>query len=118
MGSVWVGSTGGCAVNVAPADPSYKNKDTITPFGRAFYQGLAPYTVIPIWGIVLYSYTWQAVCTVYVTLLYNQTETVCYCPFWLVQYSLITLCCYQSFLVALTGSTLASVPSQSSSPAI
>lgn len=65
VGSVWVGSTQGSAVNVAPADYSYATRDTTTPFGRAFYQGKAAYKVIPLWAIVLYNTAWQAVCTCY-----------------------------------------------------
>ena len=63
MGSVWVGSQHGCAVNVAPQDKSYNVKDTITPFGRAFYEHQASYTVIPLWVIVIYNTLWQAFCT-------------------------------------------------------
>lgn len=63
VGSVWVGSRGGSAVNVAPADMSYNYKDTLSPFGRAFYQLEATYTVIPLWCIVIYNTTWQGVCT-------------------------------------------------------
>lgn len=63
VGSVWVGAQDGCAVNVAPADPTYSTKDTVTPFGRAFYQGKAQYSVVPLWGIVTYNTMWQAFCT-------------------------------------------------------
>lgn len=63
VGSVWVGSQGGCALNVAPADPTYAAKDTLTPFGKAFYQKKATFTVIPLWVIVLYNVLWQALCT-------------------------------------------------------
>ena len=71
-GSVWVGSKGGSAVCVSPADASYSRvRDTITPFGRAFYGGSGSntrtkdvgYHVIPLWMIVLYSTMWQAFCT-------------------------------------------------------
>lgn len=50
-------------MNVAPEDSTYNTKDTVTPFGRAFYQGKAPYRVVPLWGIVLYNTLWQAFCT-------------------------------------------------------
>jgi len=63
VGSVWVGSTQGSPVNVAPADFSYATKDTTTPFGRAFYEGKATYKVVPLWAIVLYNTSWQAFCT-------------------------------------------------------
>ena len=63
VGSVWVGSKGGSAVCVAPADMSYNYKDTITPFGRAFYHREANYFVIPLWVIVIYNTVWQGVCT-------------------------------------------------------
>lgn len=65
VGSVWVGSRSGCAINVAPSDPSYATNDTMTPFGRAFYQRKAPYFVLPLWFIVLYNTLWQAFCTCY-----------------------------------------------------
>eukprot|EP00595_Chromulina_sp_UTEXLB2642_P002762 CAMPEP_0196768056 /NCGR_PEP_ID=MMETSP1095-20130614/42291_1 /TAXON_ID=96789 ORGANISM="Chromulina nebulosa, Strain UTEXLB2642" /NCGR_SAMPLE_ID=MMETSP1095 /ASSEMBLY_ACC=CAM_ASM_000446 /LENGTH=187 /DNA_ID=CAMNT_0042137103 /DNA_START=2925 /DNA_END=3485 /DNA_ORIENTATION=- len=52
IGSVWVGSREGKPVNVAPEDKTYYTKDTLSPFGRAFY-GTDPnrvaYTVIPLW---------------------------------------------------------------------
>jgi len=63
IGSVWVGSQNGCAVMVSPEDKTYKSKDTITPFGKAFYEGKGNFTVIPIWGIALYNFLWQAICT-------------------------------------------------------
>lgn len=76
VGSVWVGSKGGRAVCVAPGDASYKIKDTVTPFGRAFYgagsssddkikAASVGYSVIPLWAIVIYSTVWQAFCTCY-----------------------------------------------------
>jgi acetyltransferase-like isoleucine patch superfamily enzyme len=65
VGSVWVGSKNGCAVQAAPADSTYNVKDTRTPFGRAFYQHQAPYLVIPLWAISMYNTTWQAFCTCY-----------------------------------------------------
>jgi hypothetical protein len=63
VGSVWVGSRCGSAVCVAPSDVSYNVKDTLTPFGRAFYNRGASYFVIPLWAIIVYNTTWQAVCT-------------------------------------------------------
>ena len=65
VGSVWVGSREGGAVNVAPADASYNVKDTLTPFGRAFYKHEAAFEVIPLWAIVCYNTAWQAFCTAY-----------------------------------------------------
>ncbi len=72
-GSVWVGSKAGSAVCVSPADVSYSRaRNTITPFGRAFYgssdevgreKNMVGYFVIPLWGVVLYSTLWQAFCT-------------------------------------------------------
>eukprot|EP01038_Epipyxis_sp_PR26KG_P006462 gene6462-8890_t len=65
VGSIWVGSQGGRAVNVSPADQSFNTKDTTTPFGKAFYEGKANYFVIPLWVIILYNTSWQAFCTCY-----------------------------------------------------
>lgn len=50
---------------MSPEDLTYAIKDTITPFGRAFYEGNAPYTVIPLWGVVCINLLWSAVCTCY-----------------------------------------------------
>jgi hypothetical protein len=66
VGSVWVGSVEGSAVNVAPADVSFNVKNTLTPFGRAFYEGEASFSVIPLWGVALYNTAWQGFCTMYV----------------------------------------------------
>jgi len=63
IGSVWVGSQEGRPLNVSPTDPTFATKDTLTPFGRAFYQRKAPYFVIPLWMIMMYNITWQAICT-------------------------------------------------------
>jgi hypothetical protein len=63
VGSVWVGSVEGAAKMVTPADVTYATKDTLTPFGRAFYKHQASYTVTPLWAIVIYSTCWQAFCT-------------------------------------------------------
>ena len=65
IGSIWVGSRDGSCINVSPEDLTYEVKDTISPFGRAFYEGKAPYTVIPLWGVVIINMTWQAFCTCY-----------------------------------------------------
>lgn len=65
MGSVWVGSHQGSCINVAPEDLTYEVKDTTTPFGRAFYEKKAPYTVIPLWGIIVINISWNAFCTCY-----------------------------------------------------
>jgi len=65
VGSVWVGSTGGRCVMASPSDPSYDVKDTITPFGRAFYLGQATFPVIPLHVVVMYNVIWQAFCTCY-----------------------------------------------------
>lgn len=63
VGSVWLGSQHGSALNVAPKDLSYASKNTTTPFGKAFYEGKANYFVLPLWMIILYNTTWQAFCT-------------------------------------------------------
>ena len=99
VGSVWVGSQGGCAVNAAPSDPSYGFNDTITPFGRAFYNRQANYFVIPLWAIVVYNTSWQAFCTCYrncptaVSLLLcraiMQFDQVEYHPYKLFQYTFL-----------------------------
>ena len=66
MGSVWVGSSGGQPVSAAPPDYSFKDKDTITPFGKAFYEGNAiGYTVITLPYVILYNCLWQMLCSVY-----------------------------------------------------
>jgi hypothetical protein len=65
IGSVWLGSQYGKALNVAPSDPSFASKDTTTPFGKAFYQRKASFFVIPLWMIVIYNTVWQAFCTCY-----------------------------------------------------
>lgn len=65
VGSIWVGSQDGCALNAAPEDKSFNVKDTRSPFGRAFYDGDAQYGVIPLWAIVFYNTAWQAFCTMY-----------------------------------------------------
>jgi hypothetical protein len=65
VGSIWVGSRDGSAIQVSPEDLTYEIKDTTTPFGRAFYEGKASYTVIPLWGVVFINMFWSAVCTCY-----------------------------------------------------
>lgn len=64
-GSIWVGSQDGKCINVSPEDPTYDRKDTNSPFGKAFYGKLAPYFVIPLWGVVAINFSVQAVCTCY-----------------------------------------------------
>lgn len=59
VGSVWIGSKDGKCINVAEEDKSFLTKDLISPFGKAFYQRNAAYTVIPLWGIILYSCFWR-----------------------------------------------------------
>lgn len=63
VGSIWLGSQDGKALNVAPPDPTFKTCSTLSPFGKAFYLGQATYNVIPLWGIVMYNTIWQAFCT-------------------------------------------------------
>ena len=70
IGSVWLGSQHGRALNVAPSDQSFAVKDTTSPFGKAFYQGKASYFVLPLWSIALYNTFWQAFCTWYATPLF------------------------------------------------
>lgn len=64
-GSVWVGSQEGSAVMVAPEDRTQATWDTTTSFGRAFYQGKAPYTVIPLWAVAICGALWRSFCTWY-----------------------------------------------------
>ncbi len=63
IGSVWLASQHGKALNVAPSDQTFASKDTTSPFGKAFYEGKASFYVIPLWMIVLYNTIWQAFCT-------------------------------------------------------
>ncbi|RYG69938.1 hypothetical protein EON64_01440 [archaeon] len=65
VGSIWVGSQNGKALNVAPPDQTYNSCSTLSPFGKAFYKHQASYSVIPLWMIVFYNTTWQAFCTCY-----------------------------------------------------
>jgi hypothetical protein len=46
-------------------DASYNVKDTLSPFGRAFYKHEATFEVIPLWAIVCYNTLWQAFCTAF-----------------------------------------------------
>mmetsp|Transcript_1799 Transcript_1799/g.2830 ORF Transcript_1799/g.2830 Transcript_1799/m.2830 type:complete len:1652 (-) Transcript_1799:132-5087(-) len=64
-GSIWVGSRDGTCINVSPEDKTFDRKDCVSPFGKAFYQGNAPYFVLPLWAIVVVNMTWQAFCTCY-----------------------------------------------------
>lgn len=65
VGSIWLGSQDGRALNVAPPDPTYNTCSTLSPFGKAFYEGQATYSVIPLWAIICYNTLWQAFCTCY-----------------------------------------------------
>lgn len=65
LGSVWLGSQHGKALNVAPPDATYNTKDTLTPFGRAFYLHRASFSVYSLFTVALYNWTWQAFCTCY-----------------------------------------------------
>jgi hypothetical protein len=65
VGSIWVGSRDGSCINVSPEDRTYEVKETNSPFGKAFYDGKAPYRVIPLWAVVLYNLAWQSFCTCY-----------------------------------------------------
>ena len=73
VGSVWVGSQHGSAVNVSPPDQTYNVKDTMSPFGRAFYEGQANYCVLPLSVIALYNTLWQAFCTWYAMSIYHDS---------------------------------------------
>ena len=64
-GSVWVGSSKGSVKNVTPADDSYKTKDSIAPFGEAFYEGKADYFVLTLPWVVFYNLFWQILCAMY-----------------------------------------------------
>ena len=64
-GSTWVGNAEGVGpINVGATDPSWAERDTLSPFGRAFYEGQASYSVYSMSYIVLYSFTWTAVCSI------------------------------------------------------
>ena len=66
VGSVWVGSSGGGPVIAAPEDQSFAVKDTLTPFGKAFYMGKAiGYSVITLPYVILYNVLWQIICSIY-----------------------------------------------------
>ncbi|ORX55656.1 acetyl-CoA synthetase-like protein [Hesseltinella vesiculosa] len=68
-GSTWVGSQGGNAVKFSDGDAQDAMdekyclmkgvNDTVTPFGRAFYQRKANYFVAPLWLIVPYNFLMQ-----------------------------------------------------------
>ena len=45
---------------------------------RAFYKGQATYSVVPLWGIVLYNTSWQAFCTWYVNTEHTDRTCVLY----------------------------------------
>ena len=65
MGSVWVGSRGRKPICVGPHNPSFETQDTISPFGKAFYQRKANYFVLPLPIVVLYTIMWQTVVACY-----------------------------------------------------
>lgn len=66
-GSVWVGSKGGKPLCLGNENLSCLNEDTITPFGKAFYNREAPYYVLSLPIIVFYSITCNCFCIVYKT---------------------------------------------------
>jgi hypothetical protein len=63
VGEVWVGSTGGRPVNAAASNQTLLKSDTLTPFGKAFYEGRAAYWVITLPFIIAYNVLWQFFCT-------------------------------------------------------
>jgi len=65
VGSMWVGSRGGSAAVVSPEDESFRDKDTNSPFGRAFYGKDASYCVLPLWLVASYNTIWQGFCVCY-----------------------------------------------------
>jgi acetyltransferase-like isoleucine patch superfamily enzyme len=68
-GSTWVGSRGGNAYKFSDGDAQDFEKmtedDTITPFGRAFYQRKANYFVAPLLLLVPYNFIMQVIGSVY-----------------------------------------------------
>ncbi|KAI9309236.1 hypothetical protein BJ944DRAFT_137912, partial [Cunninghamella echinulata] len=71
-GSTWVGSRGGNAYKFSDGDAQdynekgqYPEDDTVTPFGRAFYQRKANYFVAPLWILVPYNFIMQVIGTCY-----------------------------------------------------
>ncbi|KAI8341770.1 hypothetical protein BC941DRAFT_345688 [Chlamydoabsidia padenii] len=71
-GSTWVGSRGGNAFKFSDGDAQDYNSekiadenDTITPFGRAFYQRKANYFVAPLLLLVPYNFFMQVFGSVY-----------------------------------------------------
>jgi hypothetical protein len=87
IGSVWVGSRNGQPVCFAPMDISCAGRDTLTPFGKAFYHNTEslksanshnpkisniplhgypiPYSVLSLPTIAAYNMCWKALCAVY-----------------------------------------------------
>jgi len=58
----WVGCRDGAPVEVpSQMDPFSARRTTIKPFGKAFYEGAAPYTVWPYALHILYSLAWAPV---------------------------------------------------------
>jgi len=86
VGSVWIGSRDGMAVELQSEDKSYLTKNLISPFGKAFYQHQSNYYVIPLWLIILYNWLWSVICKCYDT-----------APFLLSLLILINLHLYQYF---------------------
>ncbi|CAO3592963.1 unnamed protein product [Absidia cylindrospora] len=71
-GSTWVGSRGGNAYKFSDGDAqeefnekSVNPDDTVTPFGRAFYQRKANYFVAPLFMLVPYNFLMQVFGSMY-----------------------------------------------------
>ncbi|ESK93312.1 amp-dependent synthetase and ligase [Moniliophthora roreri MCA 2997] len=65
-GSTWIGSSNGQAICLNEGSSSTeKASDTTTPFGRAFYQGKAPYFVFPYPMILIINIVFTAFCAIY-----------------------------------------------------
>ena len=65
IGSVWVGSQSGNAVNVLSEDISIKGCKWHSAFGTAFYDRQANFYVFPLWMVVAYNSSWQVFCSCY-----------------------------------------------------
>ncbi|KAJ8081882.1 putative NRPS-like protein biosynthetic cluster [Marasmius tenuissimus] len=66
-GSTWIGSAGGeaCCLNEGSPELEKEGGKTSTPFGRAFYEGKAPYFVFPYPMILAISILFVIVCAIY-----------------------------------------------------
>ncbi|KAI8093662.1 uncharacterized protein BX664DRAFT_261054 [Halteromyces radiatus] len=66
-GSTWVGSRGGNAYKFSDGDAQDEKSldDTVTPFGRAFYQRKANYFVAPLLLLVPYNFIMQVIGSVF-----------------------------------------------------